>query len=660
MRDTLRFRQVHLDFHTSPAIAGIGAKFKKKEFQAALKQGHVNSITVFAKCHHGWSYHPTQVGQQHPHLSFDLLQAQVEACREIDVNTPIYISAGLDSVASAAHPEWRMLRANGQYAGWTAEPIAAGFHRMCFNTPYLDYLCDQIREVATLYPNCHGIFLDIISEEECCCKWCMEWMAKRGLDATTPEARQKASAHTLQTYYERTTAACREANPAMRVFHNSGHITPGRRDILKFFSHLELESLPTGGWGYDHYPMSAKYVSSLGLDYLGMTGKFHASWGEFGGFKHPNALRYECAAMLAYGSKCSVGDQLHPCGKMDASTYALIGAAYAEVEQKEAWCGDVKTIADVGLLLATSINADLNRSQRDDTGANRILLEGHFLFDVLDTECDFAKYRMLVIPDTVRIDAALKKKLDRYLAKGGKLFLCGQAGLADENTFLFDVGATCEGPSELSPDYILPRKDLRPGFVQTPLVMYTRSQRIRVTTGASLGDVYDPYFNRTYQHFCSHRHTPNKPARSGFDCGVLNGNILYLSHPVFTQYNDCGAVAYREYITNALRLLLNTPTLNVGNMPSTGRVTLVEQPAQKRFVAHLLYANTLLRGGNVEVIEELNPLHDIALTLRLPRRIKSVRLVPENIALDFTTTTGGVSFVVPKLLCHQMIELAYA
>ena len=40
----------------------------------------------------------------------------------------------------------------------------------------------------------------------------------------------------------------------MPVFHNSGHLTRGKRDILRFFSHLELESLPTGGWGYDDFP----------------------------------------------------------------------------------------------------------------------------------------------------------------------------------------------------------------------------------------------------------------------------------------------------------------------------------------------------------------------------------------------------------------------
>ncbi|MBQ8551374.1 MAG: hypothetical protein IJ428_01015 [Clostridia bacterium] len=36
---------------------------------------------------------------------------------------------------------------------------------------------------------------------------------------------------------------------------------------------------------------------------------FHTSWGEFGGFKHPNALRYEAALSISQGAKCSIGDE---------------------------------------------------------------------------------------------------------------------------------------------------------------------------------------------------------------------------------------------------------------------------------------------------------------------------------------------------------------
>ena len=47
----MNFRQVHLDFHTSEKIDGIGSRFDKKQFQNALKKGHIESITLFSKCH---------------------------------------------------------------------------------------------------------------------------------------------------------------------------------------------------------------------------------------------------------------------------------------------------------------------------------------------------------------------------------------------------------------------------------------------------------------------------------------------------------------------------------------------------------------------------------------------------------------------------------
>ncbi len=50
---SLRFRQVHLDFHTSEHIPGIGAAWDKDPWQSTLKAGHVDSITCFSNCHHG-------------------------------------------------------------------------------------------------------------------------------------------------------------------------------------------------------------------------------------------------------------------------------------------------------------------------------------------------------------------------------------------------------------------------------------------------------------------------------------------------------------------------------------------------------------------------------------------------------------------------------
>ena len=668
-KQTLRFRQVHLDFHTSPHISKVGSQFDKKHWQKTLMDAAVNSVTCFSKCHHGWSYHPTTVGKIHPHLKIDLLRAQFDACKEIDINVPIYLSAGVDDLAAYEHPEWREITSEGGYGGWTSVPLAAGFKTLDFHSPYLDYLCAQIEEVVHLFPDCDGVFLDIITQDvRGCSRWGMDYMLAHGLDPTKEEDRKKNAMAAIDIYYKRVTEACKSIRSDMPVFHNSGHVRRGDHNVMKYQTHLELESLPTGGWGYDHFPESAKYVSNIGKEFLGMTGKFHTTWGEFGGFKHPNALRYECAAMIAHGSRCSVGDQLHPEGQLDKATYEIIGAAYHEVAAKESWCTNTVQIADIGILSSESEHQNQAHQEGAETGASRVLLEEHFLFTILDRDMDFSRCRLLILPDDILMDEALEAKVKVYLAAGGKLLLTGESGLRkDGNGFAFDIGAGWSGKSEFSPDYVLPSPDFRPDFVASPFVTYLPSQRIRVTTGKSIGAVYDPYFNRNYLHYCSHQHAPSKPEASGFDSGVINGNIIYLAHPVFSIYRGYGTVALRHYIAHVIRHLLGEKTVET-NLPSTARITLTRQEEHKRWILHLLFANTVSRGGPmrlsggtlsataaIEVIEDLIPLLHTHVSLRLPARISRVTLEPQGTPIPFVQKNGVVNLDVYEFACHQIL-----
>ena len=666
----LRFRQVHLDFHTSPHIERIGAAFDKKQWQETLQLAHVNSITCFSKCHHGLSYHPTKIGTMHPHLNFDLLRTQMDACREIDVKVPIYLSAGLDNSITQSHPEWREISPAGAYTGWAASPLEPGFHKLCFNTPYVDFLCRQIEEAAELFPDADGIFLDITSQNQCCCNHCLAVMAREGLDAKKESDRKQCVELALERYYRMTTASAQKLNANMPVFHNSGHITRGRRDVVQYQTHLELESLPTGGWGYDHFPESAGYVSHLGRDYLGMTGKFHESWGEFGGFKHPNALRYECAAMVAFGAKCGIGDQLHPEGRLDLSTYSIIAPAYGEIERIEPWCRDSIPVFDVAILSSEAENGRAAIHSDCDTGASRLLLEGHHLYSLIDRDVDFSGFRLLILPDDIAIDHQLQAKIEAYLAQGGKLLLSGQSGLKkDGSGFSFDIGADYKGPSPFQPDYALPAHPFRPTFLGTPMVMYTRSQRIKVTHGQSLGQIYDPYFNRSFEHFCSHRHTPNRPEPSGFDCGVIHGSIAYFAHPIFTLYRGYGAVVYQEYALRVINALLGDQKSVTTNLNSTARLTVRRQPGQHRQVVHLLYAEKIGRGGKLnlveggpsgailEVIEEITPLHNVRISVRSSAPIEKVTLEPQGKTIPHRDEKGRTVIEIGTVDCHQMVVL---
>ena len=667
----MRFRQVHLDFHTSPLIPGIGEKFDKKQWQDTLKEAAVDSITCFSCCHHGYSYHPTKVGKMHPHLKFNLLREQIDACHEIGVKVPIYITAGVNQYASEMNPGWRTVDCESKYTNWNDSPLKAGFYKLCFNADgYLDYLCELIEESVTMFPDADGVFLDITSQAECCCPACIRDMLANGLDPQKSLDRRKMARMTMIKYYRRTVEAIRKHSDTMTIFHNAGHVTMGDTEILPYFTHLELESLPTGGWGYDHYPMSAAYTRKLGMDFLGMTGKFHTSWGEFGGFKHPNALRYECSAMLAHGSKCSIGDQLHPSGNLDLSTYKIIGEAYREVRDKEPYCDNVTSAADIAILGAEpfmSLEEMAAGSVYPDgsIGASRLLLEMHQFFDFVTLDMDLSQYKVLILPDIIKLNENEAKQIRDFVNNGGKLVLSCDSGFDKEGkNFLFDINAKVGEKSKFVPDYLEPAEKFAPESLNSPMVMYSASRRL--TPGnmdSATGKVYDSYFNRSFAAFCSHKHTPNQPEESGFASGVISGNILYFAHPVFSLYRQYGNVAVKEHFAKAFFTLLGNDRKFTCDLPSQGRATLQYQKEYNREILHLLFATPALRGGgcgeSVEVVEDLLPCKEVCVKLLCDKEVKSVKVVPAGNAIDYSFENGVLSFTAPEFVCHQMIEIQY-
>jgi hypothetical protein len=653
----MRFRQIHLDFHTSEVIQSIGNQYSKAQFQEMLMLGNVDSITVFAKCHHGWAYHATQVNEMHPGLSFDLLDSMISAAHEINVKTPVYISAGLDERVAEAHPEWLVRDASGR--SLTRQEYLKPFYRLlCMNSPYLDYLIEQIEEVVLNY-DADGIFFDIVGEKQCYCHLCIAELRRAGKDPRDEEAVQELGQRVYANYTRRVNEAIHRIKPELKIFHNGGHIRRGRRDLIAMNSHLELESLPTGGYGYDHFPISARYVQPLKTDFLGMTGKFHTHWGEFGGYKHPNALRYETALCLANGARCSVGDQLHPEGLMDMATYQLIGTAYSEVALKEQWCQGTANIADIAVLsveAASSIDTGFH-SNSSDAGVVRMLLEGNFLFDIVDLEGDFEKYKVLILPDEIRITFFLKAKIERFFAKGGKVLASGKSGLNEAgDSFAIDLGVEWVMENSYRPAYFHPDFALS-DLGSASFVFYSPGQIIALNGGVELGHLEDPYYNRDLFTYTSHQHFPSKLQSRGPGM-VESPNGIYISWPIFEEYANVGSYVLKEIIQFALNRLLSEKTLET-NLLAQGIVTLQEQAMFNRRIVHLLYASPVRRGKKIEVIEDIPTFYDVSLTIRSKKRPSEVYLAPQMTALPFEYRDNKIDCTVPELSCHQMIVMQY-
>jgi len=654
----MKFRQVHLDFHTSEQIPDIGVDFEKQQFQDALRKGHVDSITVFSKCHHGWSYHPTRANRMHPNLSFDLLAAEIEAAHEIGIKTPVYVSAGFDEKYAHEH-SGHLFRNRDESTFPRPNFEVPGYHLLCFNTPYLQVLCDQVREVCENY-DADGIFMDIAAPRVCYCQSCVREMWARNINPYEGENARLFGEETYAKYTRAIRETVDSVKPGLPVFHNSGATPRGRRDLAAMSSHNEIESLPTSNWGYDNLPMIARYVQPIGGDYLGMTGKFHFSWGEFGGYKHPNALIWESALSVAHGGKCSIGDQLHPSGRMDDETYRIIGKAYERIEQLEPWLDGVRPVSDIGLFsydAYLTTRPDLRAADTDakytDVGALRILSEGHYLFDILDGESDLAPYKLIILPDNIEVDAALEEKLKAYLAGGGKLLAVGRSGLrSDGSGFAFRFGVRHEGSAEIAPCFFTPTAPMGSAGI-ADYVIYAPTEVVQATDGEVLATLKYPYFERTAEHFCSHRHAPAAPTTYGTAIS-LGQDGAYLASALFRDYAMFGTQFVKQALISVIdRCLGDGKTLRT-SLPTQGVATLMEQTDQSRYILHLLYAPRTVKGERkIEVIEDCIPLYRVPVRIRTHgKHVKRVYVAPTGKDIDFTVCDDMLCFEVPEVLLH--------
>ncbi|MFY0624437.1 MAG: alpha-L-fucosidase [Pelagimonas sp.] len=679
LRD-FRYRQIHLDFHTSEAIAKVGAQFDPEQFAATLKDGCVDSVTLFARCHHGWCYYPTDVAESHPGLERpDLLGDMIKACHAEDIATPIYITVQWDELTARKHPEWRVMSAYNStphYPGQepsTMSQLTATWHTLCLNNQgYVDYLTAMSREVVERYDP-PGLFMDILGSHECVCPTCLASMTDMGFDPAVSKDRQAHDRVVLLRFFEEFSAAMHEVSPDLRVFYNSGHIFKGERDRYSAYGHLELESLPTGGWGYDHFPTSARYADTLGYDFLGMTGKFHTHWGEFGGFKRPEALIYECCHMVALGARCSIGDQLHPNGIMSAATYDTIRPAYARVKSLEPYLKGAVYQREIAILSVESTGLagdwDAGRNHECDDAAARMLLELQMPFDVIDSEADFGDYRLLVLPDELRVDEVLAEKLRGYQAAGGAVIASGESGLlVGEERFALDLGVTHQGGLVgRDPSYIRVQPGLHDAVHGEPIVVYDRAQSVTVSEGAEvLAECQPSYFDRRWDHFCSHLHAPHNPGAEALGAAIVQKDrAIYVSYKLFNAYLRLGQPIYKYIFAGLIKRLIGEGLVTT-SLPSAGRVSLTRQVEEGRDILHLLYAPTQVRGKGIsdpdgvmrpiEIIEDVPELRDVEVSVKLDSAPTAVRGF-EGQEVSWSYDNDRLSLTLPKLYIHEAVVI---
>ena len=248
--------------------------------------------------------------------------------------------------------------------------------------------------------------------------------------------------------------------------------------------------------------------------------------------------------------------------------------------------------------------------------------------------------------------------LEAYIEQGGKLLASGSSGFTpDKSKFALGFGVTYGGPCAYNPTYLRPGFTLK-NFAPASFVLYSQAQEVTPSGAQVLAVRENPYFNRDVFHFCSHQHAPTTMQEAGAAM-TQNETGIYIAYNIFEEYATKASMILKELVFHALDTLLGAYKTLETTLPAQGVTTIQQQTAQSRCVHHLLYATPVKRGEDICVIEDIVPLYDVAVKVRLPQKIKKAYLAPQMDPLPITQQDGYVCYTVPKLDCHQMVVLEY-
>lgn len=649
------YRQIHLDFHTSPHATDIGINFNPEQFANTLAEAEVESINIFGKCHHGYTYYPTKVGTVHPHLKFDLLGQQIEALHKVGIRCTVYYTIVWDDLAGQLHPDWVIVNKNNTVAsrsplgnewGWTCLDVSSG---------YYEYMEAQVAEIIDGY-DADGMWFDICFPLPNYSTWGMEQMRDAGIDPHNDKSVWDFARRKQERFFGKMSDFVHSKMDNATVFFN-GTMKPDVRRLTPYMTHFEVESLPTTGeWGYLHYPLTTRQMRTYDKDFLGMNGRFHKSWGDFGGLKTRDQLDYECGVIVGAGGKICVGDQLHPNGELDPAVYRTIGDTFKRIKQLEPYLSDSTPVTDLAILAIGEPHTSkpgIAAYSADVEGAAQVFLEVGIQFDIIDAEADFSDYPLLVIPDTDKIDDSLLAKINQYLANGGRLMVSGRAGKFDfiDNPVRY-IETVPTIPSYLRPDTSQKtNSDIAHDY---NYAFYEQAHIVQAQAGVSTyGNISRALFNRTSEHYMGHQHAPVGESLDT-PIAIYNDKIIYFSAPLFAGHRVHDYWVYRDIALEVIERFGITRRIK-SNAPGWVELSVHEQ--KKRQVIHAVKFQPRRTMQTIVHVDQSLGAIPISIELQCQNKPDNVKTMPDETPLDFDYADGSVSFELPLAQPHTVVVI---
>lgn len=456
-----------LDMHIPDWDPAFLADYDPVSLVDLYAQADVSGVLFYCKSHLGLSYWPTPVGGIHPAAAErDLVGEMLAALRGRGIAPAAYHTTIFDNWAIENHPDWSVVPVSsrdGVNAPWhgprygTACPV---------NPAYRAYEREQIAALLARY-DFDALWLDMTFwNAVCICDACeTRYRREHGrsipmeLDWSSPEwtTYQSARERWLEEFISELYEVAESARPGIAVTHNFGAATHGWYAGLRTDA-SNLDTFAAGDiyGGRDEQLLVSKLFQHLGqrqpAEFMTTRTPDLANHVEL---KSQRQMTVEALATIAHNGAFLFIDAIDPRGTVNPGVYERVGRVFDEVHRWESELGgtplaDVAVYysddscilpSDSGTLAAAATvvpGGDATRKHdlphvRAVTAASGGLQRAHIPFTVL-TRASLAtlpQYRVLVLPDVIRMDADERAAIRGYVAAGGSIYASGRTSLLD-------------------------------------------------------------------------------------------------------------------------------------------------------------------------------------------------------------------------------------
>ena len=669
------YARLLVDNHISEDDPAFMTKFDPAQYVAMVKKAGVESSMVYAVCHNGNSYYPTQVGHMHANLKGrDIFGETVNLLRREGIAPIAYYPSIYHNHSAKHHPAWRVTNANGgQHDGryWWSCPN---------NDEYVAFTLAQIGEVIAY--DVDGIFNDMTFwPVVCVCPNCRtKYLKETGLEIPVkPDWRSKAWID-FQRFRERSMAAFTQkitdfvkSKKAITVTHQTSTVMAGwsLSYTLGIAAACDYTSGDFYGGKYQHI-LGAKVLAAISknMPYEFMTSRC-VNLRDHTSMKSEADLTAEASVTLANAGAFFFIDAINPDGTLEQDVYERLGA----VSQKLApFTATVKShvpdiVADKALYFSSAAYVDANTNLTltnaaimgaapggnpvadELVGTAVILTRAHIPFRVISSETEqFDGLNTIVMNNIMYTTPEENDRIRKFVKDGGTLIATGLTSLYEPDGTstgdfgLADVfGVSFTGGQAKCFHYLsfIAKHWLISSYASAPLV---KSKAAKV-----IAKIAEPLFNPDSEKYASIHSNP--PGVITDYAGLTvnkygQGQCLYLASPVFSLRQNAqqafGTWLFGEYSPSAL--VVET------NAPECVEITLLKSTTKNAYVASFVnYQNEL---PNV-------PVRELYATIRLPDGVthRSCMRVSDNKKIAVKIEQGALRLEVPCLETIEMMEI---